>query len=254
MVWMNIHFETFDDDSFKKVRDLSSKGPIAISISPWQISKMQDYQIKELREILKKPGFVLGQQGLNHKCLICSKEYHNVDLWHENAGLWCENISIEDQERFMIEGREKLVNIFGKEPELYVPPNHLFNKDTLKAAFKIGYKWVTDRAKIPLKPYTFNRIIIVPESGPEISENNQIYIHADRWRGDLEKILKKKFESFHEIKSEKNNEKDILINREFKLIGKIARDFVNGYQVPNETANELAKLIYKSKFKNNCLL
>ena len=186
MVTLNIHWETFDEKSFAQIEKLAIKGPIAISISPWQIPKMQDHQISKVKEILSRQGYILGQQGLTHKCKKCSdfhriKEEENItkagiDPWHENYCLWFGPISTREQEDFMREGRIKLNKIFGKNPELYVPPNNYFDLTTVKIAFKLGYKWLTDKAMIPLNPFMLERIIIVPEADPEILKNKQFYI------------------------------------------------------------------------------
>lgn len=262
-VTLNIHLETFDDESFQRVVDLAEKGPIAISIAPYHIPRMKSAQIERLKGILSQEGYILGQQGLNHKCHIC-KDFHakkegailkkkGVDPWHENYCLWFGEISEKEQEKFMKEGRKKLEEKFGVAPLLYVPPNHLLDRNTVRIAFLNGYKWIANRALIQVAPNGDERIIIIYEGEPEI-DNENVYIHADRWKGDLERVIEKKFISLNEVKPAKPNYKKIEENRKMKITGKIARDFHKGYGLSEEESREIASLIYESKFKGGTLL
>lgn len=264
MPTLNIHLETFDKESFDRLESLASKGPIAISIAPYQVSRMSPYQIEKLRQILSQEGYVLGQQGLNHKCTKCA-EFHRektgkevtkagIDPWHENYCLWFGQISAKEQEEFMKEGRKQLKEIFLKEPELYVPPNHYFDLTTVKVAKKLGYKWLSDRALLPLRRYLLEKIIIIPESEPEISKNNQFYIHADRWEGNLDNIVARGIESYTNVQP-KSNEKSMLEkNRELKMRRKIARDLNKGYGMSEENSEKCAELLCKTKFINDAFL
>ncbi len=254
MIVMNIHLETFDEESFRRVEELAKKGPIAVSITPSHITRIKDYQVTRLKEILSREGYVLGQQGLNHKCTKC-QDYHfeekdnkivrpGIDPWHENYCLWFGQISSKDQKRFMNEGRKKLKALLGIEPQLYVPPNHYFDINTVKIASKMGYKWLTDRALLPLKPYSLEGLIIVPEGEPEIGAD-QVYIHADRWRGDLDSVVSKGFSSLNEIKPEKNDKEKLDENRMKKIVGKMARDLHKGYGMPKNSAEKAAQMLYE---------
>jgi hypothetical protein len=259
MVTLNIHWETFNKQSFEKVKELAKKGPIAISIAPYQISKMSGEQINWLKKVLSNPDYVLGQQGLNHKCTKCAafhktKENAGVDPWHENYCLWFSQIPEHEQEKFMQQGKEQLKKTFNVEPRLYVPPNHYFDETTIKIASKLGYSWLSDRAKIPLKPYYFNGIIIIPESEPEIEQNKQLYIHADRWRGNLDKAISQQIESLKNIKPVEEDKTAITKNRKLKITLKIARDLHKGFDMSKENSEKAAQLLFETKFNSDAFL
>ena len=260
MATLNIHIETFDEKSFDGVESLAKKGPIAISFAPYQIPLLKESQIIKLKKILSQEGYVLGQQGLNHKCNKCVEFQRQkkdgqviksgIDPWHENYCLWLGEIPAKEQESFMKEGKEQLKKVFGVEPRLYVPPNHYFDLNTVKIARKLGYKWLTDRTLIALKPYILEGIIIIPEGEPEI-QNKNIYIHADRYRGDLNKAISTGIDSLYNIKPEKNSKEDIAQNRKIKYTKKIARDLISGYGMPEENAKQFAELLFNSKFSKD---
>ncbi len=264
-ITLNIHFETFDKESFKRVLQLSEKGPIAISIAPFQLSRIPDSQIKKLKEILSRPGYILGQQGLNHKCSKC-EDFHfvkragkivkvGIDPWHENYCLWLGMIPEKEQYDLMKKGKEKLRRVFSKNPNLYVPPNHYFDIKTARVASMLGFKWLADRALIPLKPYNFEDVFVVPEGEPEIAEkgNSYVYIHADRWKGNLDNAVSTGLISFYDIKPSRNKH-NFEENRKMKMTGKIFRDLNKGYGIQEKEARELAQLLYETKFINDPFL
>ena len=264
MVVLNVHWETFDDESFDRLKKLAEKGPIVISPSPLHISKMTNAQILEVKRILTRPGYILGQQGLNHKCEKC-KEFHlqkengvvvknGVDPWHENYCLWNGQVSRGEQKVLMEQGREKFFEIFGVKPEVYNPPNHYLDEVTLQVAAEIGYKYVTNRALIPLKPYSSQGIIVVPESEPEIKLNGQFYIHADRWRGDLDEVIGRHINSFESMEVGENKSSELEKNRRLKVGGKIFRDLHKGFGIKEGTAKEIAFLLYDTKFINDSFI
>ncbi len=256
MVIVNIHLETFDKNSFEIVKKLAEKGPIAISLAPIQIPLIKKCQIKYFKKLFKKKNYVLGQQGLTHICNKCvgyrKKNKIKIGPHHENYCLWFGKISGKKQEKFMRQGREKLKKVFGREPELYVPPNHLFGGNTFSIVKKMGYKWLTDRACFPMKPYVSQKVIIVPESKPKIKGSNQIYFHGGE-KGNLNNLLRKNFTSFYDIKVSKKNSESIKKNRKLKILSKIKRDLINGFKVEKDKTQMLAELIYASEFANSLI-
>lgn len=263
MASLNIHLETFDNKSFATIEKLAARSPIAISVVPRQIENLPRNQITKLKEILSREGNFLGQQGLSHKCILCSSHHfadvegevkkHGVDPWHENYCLWFGNIPITTQRQFMQEGKEILEKIFGIIPRLYAPPNHLLDSSTIRTAADLGYTWITDRALIPLNPYGKNKIIVVPEGEPEIG-CPQVYIHADRWRGDLEKALGQGTKSLARLEKFPPTKEKLEKNRMLKYVGKIARDFQKGFSMPEESSRKAAELIYESHFVDKFIL
>ncbi|MEW6062806.1 MAG: hypothetical protein AB1571_00335 [Nanoarchaeota archaeon] len=96
--------ENFKEKHFSIVEKLANRGPIAISIAPYQIPQIKDNLLKKIKEILSKDGTILGQQGLNHRCKKCIKYFkyfetkgkvYGIDPWHENYCLWFGHIPIE---------------------------------------------------------------------------------------------------------------------------------------------------------------
>lgn len=262
-ITMNVHFETFDDKSFSQLVSLADRGPIAISISPWQIPKIPRKQINRIKEIFADDNYVLGQQGLNHKCPHC-EDFHvsmtgkevrrsGVDPWHENYCLWFGEIPEKDQMKFMSEGKKILEKTFGVDVRLYVPPNHLLGTNTLKVASELGYSWIANRALIPVAPYTQKGILVVNEGEPQI-KSSSYYIHADRWRGDLEEVLKSPFISYMELKPSKADATTIAKNTDLKMIGKIRRDLQKGYGLSEQQSIDLADLTYRTRFSEGGFL
>lgn len=260
MVTLDIHFENFEQRHFGVIEKLAKKGPISISIAPWQVNLIKEYQIKKIREILSNKNHVLGQQGLTHKCDKCTKYYYGgsklygLDPWHENYCLWFGKVPANKQEAFMREGRKILYKTFGKEPELYVPPNHYFDATTVKIAARIGYKWFTDDAQRPLVPYRLYKITIIPESYPNLKGNKQIYFHNDqveRFKEDIRKLMTLKFESMHSIIPNTINVNKIEENRKLKMIKKIARDLRDGFGASAEKARDLAQILFETKFSGD---
>jgi hypothetical protein len=254
MIYLNIHLESFDRKSFENVVRLAQKGPIAISFAPIQIHLMKVHQINYFKDLFRKKDFVLGQQGLTHKCKKCmnykKEKKVNIGPDHENYCLWFGEVSEKEQEAFMKKGREKLNKLFEREPELYVPPNHLFGKNTIGLAKKLGYKWITDRAIIPLKPYVSRGIIIVPESKLSIKGSKQIYSHD----GSEVVNINKKLISFYDIKASKESRNRINENRKLKAIAKIERDLIRGFGVKKVSSQKLAELVYESTFVRSSFL
>jgi len=188
MIALDIHVENlnpkdfFNGDKTKIISDiLEDNIPVALSFSPWQepIWKDQNPVLFELfKEAVNRENSVLGQQGLNHKC----KYGHTLaDPWHENYCLWNEKLNYDQQIDFMTKGKNRLEEIFEKEVELYVPPNHQFDKTTLEVAADMGYKLFADKAMISLKSYKFGNMLIVPERDLEDGkfDCDAVYIHYD---------------------------------------------------------------------------
>ena len=185
MVVVDIHLEGLKRSHFRngnvgaRFRQiLDNDIPVAVSPSLRSYLRGQwdeNPEIIELvREIVKRKGSVLGQQGLTH---ICSYKHDFVDPYHEFYCLWTgplpigRKISKNKQKEWMEEGRNRLEKLFGVNPELFVPPNHYFDETTLEAALELGYRFFADKAVSNFTPYSFGRynfgeykkLIVVPE-------------------------------------------------------------------------------------------
>ncbi|MEW6062807.1 MAG: hypothetical protein AB1571_00340 [Nanoarchaeota archaeon] len=157
----------------------------------------------------------------------------------------------------MKKGKDLLKKAFKKEPEFYVPPNHYFDISSIEIAAKLGYKWFSDNAMIPLKPYSNSRIIIVPESYPNVKGSNFLYIHNDqveRFKKELGKIMGLGFKSYCNIKPIAKNKELIAESRKLKVIRKIARDLRDGFGMPEDNAKEMGQILFESKFSKDLIL
>lgn len=252
MIALDVHLEAMPEveDPDKDLKEILRIGfPITISVSPHDlgvegggiICQYSPGTLELVKEIVKRPGSVLGQQGYWHKC----KHPHRfVDKWHENHCLWewlrwvDERITKQEQGELMERGRDKLHEVFDVVPELYVPPNHLFNADTLEVAEQKGYKFFADRDCIGLGPYKHGGLIILPETKvafvakeimlgtkdkPEVA-----YIHYDRigrFR-DAYTFVTAHIDSVESLVLGEVSKSDIWFNRALKNTRKIARDLV----------------------------
>ncbi len=231
---LNIHVEALNDKDFGQGNKLKiveylleNKIPHALSFSPWQ-EKVWKYENPELFELFKnsiRRGNTLGQQGLTHKCRY---EHKLIDPWHENKCLYGRSFSFEDQLDIMKRGKDKLESLFEKPVELYIPPNHQFDENTIGAAANLGYKFLSDKAMIPIMPYKYGGILIVPERDLEEGKFDcgAVYIHYD----EINKVKTSyslaldKAVSFRDLKFENPGEYRIKLNEVLKRTYKYIRD------------------------------
>lgn len=193
MCVMDIHLEGIEPQYFENgdalhiLQEISHKGtPVVISPPPWMAdgewmrhnASDADKLVKLVGEIVNQPQNALGQQGNTHKC---KKGHACTDPWHENKCPYGGSPSKEEQRDLMERGREKLTRLFGVQPQLYVPPNHLFNGDTLEAASEMGYGFFAVKSLIHLQPHKFRNLVIVPERDLTRGQLDGVatYIHYD---------------------------------------------------------------------------
>jgi len=188
MKFLDIHLEGMDDAGEKLKRILEENIPVAISVCPGTLrergiySEQYPYLPKHLDligEVVSRRGNILGQQGNMHKC----KHAHRfVDPWHENYCLYHRPISTEEQRELMEKGKETLIKLLGKSPEMYAPPNHLWDFITLKIANVMQYPFFAIRGVKTNEPLLYERdgvnTLVLPEV--KINENGHFhYIHYD---------------------------------------------------------------------------
>jgi len=196
--FLDIHLEAMDDEGEKLKRIIDENIPCAISLCPETLRKKGLYSkqypylpkyIDLIGEIVSREGSILGQQGNLHKCRY---EHRFTDPWHENFCPYNE-VSMEEQRELMLKGRQTLVMLFGKYPEMYVPPNHLFDSATLVIAERMDYSFFAERGIKNTEPYLYKRMIILPET--KLDETGDIkYVHYDeigRNKKAFEEVVKK---------------------------------------------------------------
>jgi len=227
--FIDIHFEGFDRKD-ELVRIVQHKIPCAISIAPYSLregGKEYGWYSVEIIDLIRQAlqnKVILGQQGDIHKCRF---NHVFVDPWHENSCLYHEDLMGEEQAELMKRGRETLERVFGKSPEIYIPPNHLYNFMTRLIAEEMGFKFFAERGISQRKPYQRGKIIVIPEV--KIGENGEIvYIHYDEIAGKKQGYEKAMREatSFSEIKPEKVSMWEEDRNYEQVLRRKKLRDVV----------------------------
>ena len=203
--YLNIHLEGMDDNGEKLKRILDENIPCAISIAPETLrkngiySKQYPYLLKHIdliAKIVNQPGNILGQQGNIHKCKY---KHRIVDSWHENFCLWNKPLEIYEQAEIMQKGRETLVKLLGKKPEMYLPPNHQCDFRTLDVACKEEYPFFAIRGLKVLDPLLYkisvfhpNNLLVIPEVKLG-QQGSFFYTHYDKIeknQEDFEKLIK----------------------------------------------------------------
>lgn len=171
MAVLNIHLEGIEKQFFRnqdvqlRLFELLNRDiPAVLSLPPW----MEDYWKKTnpgvidlARVVVKSPGSFLGQQGEFHQC---GNAHTIADPWHENYCFYGKGLSHSEQRFFMERGRDRLEKLMGIRPVMYVPPNHQFDQTTLEVAEDMGYRYFADLALLPVKPYYFGSMLVVPEA------------------------------------------------------------------------------------------
>ncbi|MDP3026437.1 MAG: DUF2334 domain-containing protein [Nanoarchaeota archaeon] len=240
--FLNIHLEGMDDAGEKLKRILDENIPVAISVCPETLRENGIYReqypylpkyIDLIGKVISRGGNILGQQGNIHKC----KHNHRfVDPWHENYCLYHRPIGGEKQRELMEEGKETLVKLFGKSPEMYVPPNHLWDFTTLSVANSMGYPFFVIKGIKTSKPLLYKKggenTLVLPERKID-QEGYFHYTHYDE--------IEKNREAFEEVV--KNAIPFVCVGDYFsmrqKYVGKL-------YEASPEELTEDLKIIRKN--------
>ena len=175
MTFLDVHLEALSDD--RGLRQLRDRGlPCAISITPLSL-RDGSYRADTtalIRELVQRPGSVLGQQGLLHQC---RRRHRFTDPWHENACPWRGPIPAEQQREFMSDGKRQLTKAFGLAPQLYVPPNHLYDDCSVQIAAELDFRFLADQDCLGLPPHHRRGVIVVPETKLGRGRGSVVYVH-----------------------------------------------------------------------------
>ncbi len=154
-----VHFQYMNDDG-KVARELFNSGDKFIaSIVPNLLDKsmkteegediynrihsMNNYYPDWAKEIFREnkdnPNIIWAQEGYRHCCGRCYNNLQEnngkgIDPYHEHICLDGHAQSLEKQMDVIRKGKNLIIEELGIKPRLYGPPNHLYNKDTIKAA------------------------------------------------------------------------------------------------------------------------
>lgn len=203
-MFLDIHLEYCDDkgERFRKIIEI--KKPFVISIVPVLLLPEHSvfkkgvyssdyYYPKEIVELLKKcarnSNIIFGQQGFAHYCHDCFKKREERGPWHENMCLYNRRKTVEEQKKFMEEGKKVIENILRVSPVLYVPPNHQFDDNTKIAAQELGFKFFGIRNMLSISPYKERKLTILPEKEELEKKSEIIYAHYDQMKKNFDEYL-----------------------------------------------------------------
>lgn len=215
MTTLNVHLHEFDSsnkEGIDKLVELASLGPIAISLAPLHLRERRydNNFLKLIREIVSTDGNLLGQRGNTNFCV--RKEHKKLDKFHENRCPYSFfGNPLEVQVPFMTEGRQNLVDVFGKVPEIYTPPNHFYDGNTITIAKLLGFKYFSVYDVFGLRPYTEDGMTFVPERSchmpgilDRLTEPYAIHTHLGHLPTHLDRIKGLDLTAFDQIETGSN--------------------------------------------------
>jgi hypothetical protein len=222
-----IHFQYMNDGG-KLARELFNSGkPFIASIVPNLLDKSMKTEEREnifdrihspdnyypewAKEIFKdnkdNPKVLWAQEGYRHCCDRCynkgiARGKKSPDPYHEHICLDGHAQSFEKQIEVISKGKKLIEDELGIEPILYCPPNHLYDKNTLKAADKNEFSYFLTRNGfgyiplirnlIKLPALAYSGLILFPETKNGKSPVIMTYYDhicdgkVANWRGLLE--------------------------------------------------------------------
>ncbi len=176
----NTKTESFPNGNKKHYLEKISKEkiPVYIALTPYQRSQWQDLE-KEIGGIIENEGCNLLLEGLLH---TCSQKNHTIrDPHHEHicTSWFQKSAPYSMQVENIQEGIEFLKRIFGARPIGYVPPQHLHNKDTIKAVRNSDLPYLITNAMFEhMNPYNEDGVIIVPSGSLKHGRVNTPVVHV----------------------------------------------------------------------------
>ncbi len=227
MTSLSIHLHTpgieKKKDKIKLLESLVGR-PIAICIAPHEVETFSRKTINLIERILENEEAVLGQRGNTNKCRFGHKY---VDPWHEN---WCpyhptDSLPLSKQMKIMETGAEILKEKFGRTPEFYIAPNHLYDYKTEIAANHMRYAYFSVLALVPMEAWRVGGMTYLPEY---VVGKNAVTNHACTHYDHLTKkfIEDIEIEPFPDIVSGVIDGKLIKKNREKVIRAKKLRDII----------------------------
>lgn len=199
---LDIHLEDMDDDGEKLELILDRNIPCALSIVPdfLRQGKYDDRTLSLIEDIVRRKGSLLGQQGNTHLCGVYHHE--SSDSNHENYCMYGPELNQTEQGELMQEGKETILRYLDISPELYVPPNHLFDETTLQVAEFLGYEYFAERGIVDPRCYARGRMKIMPEfklGSPGSWYGNVLYTHYDKISQEQLSGIQNQVISFNEL-------------------------------------------------------
>jgi len=135
---------------------------------------------KKIGEIASRQGSGLYTEGLLHTCPHRNHRYR--DPHHESicTSLSSPSLSWEQQYERIVRGIEVIEEATGVGPRGLVPPQHIWNEDTLKAAWMADLNEVVTNATFPnMYPYMEREgeVKIIPSGSAKHGRTNNPVVH-----------------------------------------------------------------------------
>lgn len=240
-MFLNIHLEFCDDKGEKLLKIAELRKPFSISVVPvlflaeHEVFKTGVYPsdlayskeiVSVLKKLAQKKYVSFGQQGFSHYCPECIKEQEKKSCHHENYCLYSKSKLVNEQAKFMSEGKGVIEKALGVSPALYAPPNHQYDENSMIAAGNLGFDFFAVRRLIEISPYRKRGMIILPES--KLREGGEIiYTHYDEISDKLGEYLEvvKRSSSLYDITPPtRQSQSRIQDNYDQLLLAKQRRD------------------------------
>ncbi|MDP4012962.1 MAG: hypothetical protein Q8R00_05155 [Candidatus Nanoarchaeia archaeon] len=238
MTSLNIHLHEFDSQNkggIEKLIELASLGPITISLAPLHLreERYDKNFLSLIKGIVNQKGNSLGQRGDTN---FCVRKYHKrLDKFHENRCPYSlRKNPLEVQFAFMERGKNNLVGTFDKEPEIYTPPNHFYDEDTIKAAKQLDFTHFSVYDVLGIKPSYKKSMTFVPERSchlprlfDRLSKPYAIHTHLGHLIQHWNKFKILELESLQALKPNKSFFVKRVTNSLLKYTLKYWRDITN---------------------------
>lgn len=152
--------------------------PVHIAITPYQRDQWQDLE-EDIGAVVSRKGSGLLLEGLLH---VCAHRNHKIrDPHHQGiCTAWFQkSTSYERQLEEIEEGTEFLEKTFGIKPVGYIPSQHLWNHNTVKAVEQANVKYLVTNAMFSnMQPYRESGIIIVPSGSLKYGRTHTPVVHT----------------------------------------------------------------------------
>lgn len=171
--------ESFPNGDRKRyLREIKERNiPVHIALTPYQRERWIDLE-DDIEAIASRPGSGLLLEGLLH---VCSRRNHAIrDPHHEHICTSFLQSSADYYQQFsdMMKGFSFLRKIYGIAPSGFVPPQHLWNADTLKAVSDSDMQYlITNAMSSNMYPYLEGGVTIVPSGSMKHGRTENLVLH-----------------------------------------------------------------------------
>lgn len=214
--------ETMDFNKFTKVISIVDKFGIKplIGIVPNNLDnnlrkheKMDVNEYSSYIQSLKDKGYLFAQHGFQHVYVNKKGGILGINKNSEFVGL-----TFEEQYNKIIKGKEMLENL-NIDTNIFMAPSHSYDKNTIKALKKAGFKYVTDG--YTHHNFLYKGLIFIPCMNVKYEKKRKgvytICIHTNTIDDDFLKILTKLLEKNSKYIVDYNELLNVEPSKIFKL-------------------------------------